>query len=80
MSNPNYSLKQLRKLARDVIELETSYLVVCIVECNAESGSVIIKCRTTFGNEVDIKTVFRDGKVRLEAPGMGTLLVKSMAV
>ena len=68
--------KQLRKLARDIIELETSYEVMEIVQSDVKSGTVKMQCKTTFENVVEIQAVFRDGRVRLEAPGMGTMLVK----
>jgi len=78
MSARHHTSKQLQKLAKDLIELETSYQVMEIVSSDSKTGTVKIKCQTGFGNTVDISAVFRDGKARLEAPGMGTLLIKKM--
>lgn len=75
MSNADYSTAQLRKLTKEVIEYKTSYLVEEIIEVDRKNGIVKVKCLTTFNNFVNLQVVFRDGKVRVEAPGMGTLLV-----
>jgi hypothetical protein len=77
MSTEKLTTKQLRKLARDLIELETSYQVVDILNVD-KSGVVKIKCKTTFQNTVEILAIFKDGKARIESPGMGTLLVKKI--
>lgn len=68
--------KQLQKQAREIIEIETSYQVIEIVDSSAKTGTVNIKCLTTLHNIVDIRAIFSKGRVILEAPGMGTLLVK----
>ncbi len=76
MSTAKPTSKQLCKMAKDTIELETSYQVVEILGSDTRTGTVKIKCKTTFLNIVEILAVFRDGKLRIEAPGMGTMLVK----
>lgn len=76
MSAAKPTSKQLCKMAKDAIELETSYQVVEIVKSDAKTGTVKMKCQTTFQNIVELLATFREGKVRIEAPGMGTLLVK----
>ena len=78
MSIAKPTSKQLSKMAKDTIELETSYQVVDIIGSDSKTGTVKIKCKTTLQNIVEILAIFRDGKVRVEAPGMGTLLVKKI--
>lgn len=77
MSTEKFTTKQLRTLSRDLIELETSYQVMEVLNVD-RSGIVKMKCKTTFQNSVEIQAVFTDGKARLEAPGMGTLLIKKL--
>lgn len=78
MSTADYSTAQLRKLTKEVIEFKTSYMVEEILDVDKKNGIVKVKCLTTFNNFVNLQVVFRDGKVRVDAPGMGTLLVKKV--
>lgn len=68
--------KKLRDIARQTIEYDTSYDIEKILECDPKLGKSKILCRSQFGVDLTLEVLVKNGILTLQAPGMGTLLVK----
>jgi len=70
------TISGLKRIARHAIEHDTSYSVQKITETNAKVGKVTVLCRSQHNVEVTLEVLVEHGRLILQAPGMGTLLVK----
>jgi hypothetical protein len=67
--------KELKKITKDTIELETTFSFLSFKSVDKKKGIVGSICKSSLGNIIELKSVITDKKIELQSSGEGIILI-----
>lgn len=67
--------KELKKITKDTIELETTFSFLSFKSVDRKKGIVESMCKSSLGNIIEVKSVLSSKKIELQSPGEGIILI-----
>ncbi len=67
--------KELKKITRDTIELETTFSFLSFKSIDRKKGIVESMCKSSLGNIIEVKSFITNKKIELQSLGNGIILI-----